>query len=120
MGDLTLADYQASVLRVLDNASSTDPFISAGEHTREINRAANRMIRMYPDQFPEHNNNTWTLDITVVGNHTTSIGNNQITVTRITSADSDTSPAATNWASVTERIVAQTDEETIGVIAKGS
>ena len=54
MGDMTRADYVQRVLLALDNMPTAHPVITAGMHLTAIDNAPNRLIRDYPDLFPEH------------------------------------------------------------------
>jgi hypothetical protein len=115
MGDLTRAEYQERVLLALKNLRSTHPVVTAGIHTDAINHAVNRLIRMAPDMFPEHNNNSWTQGPTTVGDNLIALPENLLVLREVRSADSSTSPT---WEDTKERVVPIVDTDTIGLLGK--
>lgn len=117
MGDLTLAQYQAAVIRAVD-MESTHPLISAGDHTRAINAAPNELIRMFPDKFPEHRNRSWTLGVTVVGTNRVALPSNLLYIERVRHNGASTDP--TTWAAIREQVVEAATPELIGLFEKAS
>lgn len=127
MSTMTLAQYQTRVLLALGNLSTAHPVISATMHTSAINDAANDLIRWYPDRFPEHSDNSWTLGPTVVGENKISLFDTGLTystilvidkVRRPKDEDATTDPAG--WEDTQEMVVSHTDVSTIGLQAKES
>jgi hypothetical protein len=116
MASLTLSQFQTEVLLTLDNMPTDDPIASSGIHTRGINRAPNRLIRMVgnADLFPEKHN-TWTIGPTVVGDNTIALPSDCIIAQRLVSADSSSLP---DWADTEERFISPIPRETIGLLAK--
>lgn len=122
MGDLTLANYQTRVLLALGNLDTDHPVISGGLHTTAINDAANDLIRMYPERFPEHNDNTWTLGPTTVGLNTIALPSNLLVIEKVNRSD-DAVPAGSppsDWTSIKELLVSQLNTHTIGMSKKDS
>lgn len=124
---MTLAQYQTRVLLALGNLSTAHPVISTGMHTSAINDAANDLIRWYPDRFPEHNDNSWTLGPTVVGENKITLIDTGLTYTTILVIDKVRRPkdedAATDpagWEDTQEVVVSHTDVATIGLQTKES
>jgi len=118
MGDLTLSQYQTRVLLALKNVRSTHPAVVAGLHTQAINDAANDLVRTYPDRFPEHNDNSWTLGPTIVGENKIALPDNLLVIGAVRSADSTTDPAG--WEDTDERVVSRVSTQTIGLLDKAS
>lgn len=119
MGDLTRADYQERVLLALKNLRSSSPVVSAGIHTDAINHAVNRLIRMAPDMFPEHNNNSWTQGPTTVGANSIALPENLLVLRDVRCSDA-TVITNGDWSSVKERVVPIVDTDTIGLLSKDS
>lgn len=115
MSDMTRADYAAAVLLAIGNRSTAEPIVAAGLHFRAINTGVNRMVRQFPEFFPEHQNRTWTIGPTVVagtldGDGVAYPGNrielpaNLDVIERLTRNDSAVDPGS--WADVREQPVA--------------
>lgn len=127
MSDLTLANYQKEVLLLLGNISTNHPVISDGLHTRAINNAANDLIRWYPDRFPEHNDNSWTLGPTTIGTNKITLVDTTLGYSTIITIDNvhrpEDSVAATDpdgWEDTKEVVVAHSNVATIGLQTKSS
>lgn len=117
MGDLTRAEYQTRVLLALKNLRTTHPAIAAGVHTEAINHAANRLIRMAPDMFPEHYNNSWTQGATTVGANTIALPENMLVLRDVRCSD-ETVITAGDWSGAQERVVPIVGADTIGLLNK--
>jgi len=122
MGDLTLAQYQSRVLLLLNNTRTTHPAVVAGLHTQAINDAANDLIRMYPNRFPEHNGNSWTIGPTTVGDNLVALPSNLLAIDRVHhSQDATITPSDPDtWNTVQERYVAPITKGTIGLLSKSA
>lgn len=121
MGDLTLSDFQEQVLLVLGNIPSAHPVIAAGMHTKAINDAANDLIRIYPEKFPEHQNNSWTTGLTTVGENKIALPDNMLVLERVqrpVDADATTNPAG--WEDTNEMVVSKAEAWQIGIMSKES
>jgi hypothetical protein len=118
VGDLTLAQYQTEVILAVGNVPSQHPLIAAGIHTRAINRAPNRLIRMAPHLFPEHKDRSWEIGPTVVGDNRIAIPATCSVVRAVHSADDDTGGAPYPWEDIDEREVSRTEGLTVGLLEK--
>lgn len=127
MSDMTLADYQAEVLLTLGNLSTSHPLIARGMHTRAINAAADDLIRWYPDRFPEHNDNSWTIGPTVAGENKVTLLDSTLGYSTILVIDKvhrpEDSAASTDpdgWEDTQEVPVSHSDVSTIGLMTKSA
>lgn len=125
---MTLTQFGTEVKLLLNNMPSSDPFDTAGLITRNINRAANRLVRMAigsagenADLFPELRN-FWEVGPTEVGGSTGGQyqlrPSDAIMVTDVVSSDSSSAPT---WGDTQERTLGKAvSAQTIGLMPKGS
>jgi hypothetical protein len=117
MGELTLAQYQTRVRLACGNVPVAHPVFAEGMHTTAINNAPNTLIRENPDLFPEHQDNTWTVGATIVGDNLIELPENLLILERVT-CSRDAVVVGSDWTAVQEYPVALISGHVIGLIDK--
>lgn len=121
MSTLTLAQMKTEVLLICGNEETSNPIIAADLHTRAINSAPNRLIRIVSnaDLFPEKHVRVATAAATVVGSNTIALPTSPpiAIVTRVTRTESSSAPTL---ADTTEKEMSLSTVEEIGLLDKAS
>lgn len=123
MGDYNLTGYQNLVIGMIDELESDNPRVVAGDHTDCINWAANNLIRMFPDRFPEHQDNTWVSGPTTVSYNYLAIADNILAIDCVNQTEGATVSAVTpglSLAGIAEEPVAKTNAGIIALLNKST
>lgn len=124
MGEFTFAEYKERVLLALGNLSTAHPSVIKNVHGKAVNDAPNDLIRLFPDKFPEFNDNSWTLGPTVAGENKVTMLTSSAPILVLDSLrrprDEDAATDPAGWEDTNEVIVSHSDVRTIGLLAKGA